>query len=1059
MLTDLAIRRPILTAMASIVLVVLGVMGFLRLGTDMFPNVSIPFVTVVTVYPGAGPLDVEEEVTNVIEDAIAGINGVKGVHSRSAENFSLVFLEFTLETSVDVAVQEVRERVEGIVRDLPDGAERPQVSRFDVRAFPVLVYSVSVGDDPERTRTIAEEVIKPALEQVPGVALVRVLGGRRREIQVRLDPDRLEANGLAAGQVFQRIQQENVSIPAGRFESGPSEVGVRVDGRVATTEDIERIMLGGGTDELLRDLGRTVTALARDGQSGVASLPELDATPIRVRDVGEVIETYAEERVLVRLNGDEAVILEVVKQSGGNSVAVAQAVLAAFERLRSQLPDDARIDLIRDEAEPIMANAHDVERALVIGGFMAVLVILIFLVDWRGTLISAIALPVSVIGTFALMYALGFTLNMVTLLGLALAIGLLIDDSVVVREAITRRLEMGDDPFHAAREGTKEIRLAVLATTLTVCAVFVPVAFMTGMVGQFFFEFGFTVTGAVMISLFVAFTLDPMLSARLVKRRDVHGASKEWAAVRGLKAALDSLDRFYHRVLGWALRHPVITLALGLSAFVGGVALVPVLGSEFIPASDRGRFVVNMRFPAGSSLEESGERALIFERAVLEVEDVIGVQCVVGDDDDTRRVRCNVLCTPKIDRSRTLQDIKDDVRVLLGRVPQAAPTISDVPMLEGLGGDYPPIMIQIRGPEIARLQAHADRVVEELRHVSGTSDVDLRYSPGLPELGVRVDRDRARDRGLSAFDLALQTRLSLNGEVAGTARRGRRNVDIRVMLSEDVRRDPDALSDMLVWGPRGAARLGDVSVIEPRTGPVDIGHEDRQRHISVWSQVVDRPLGDVVRDVRARLDAVAWGEGYSLRYSGMQEDMEESNKAMAMAFALALIFIYIILASQFESLLHPFTIVLSLPLGFVGAMLALMIGRCPLSLPASLGIILLIGLCAKNGILLVDGALQRMRDQALSPAEAMKSAGPRRLRPILMTSAAMIFGMLPTAVAHESGSEFRFPMAVAVIGGVISNTLLTLLVLPVVFVLVERIAAFARRVLRLKPASPGRSNA
>ena len=519
MLTDLAIRRPVFTAMLAVSLVVLGGVSFFRLGTDLFPDVSLPYVTVVTIYPGAGPQDVEEEVTGPIEDAVAGVSGAEQIFSRSGENFSMVWLQFSMETPIDTAVQEVRERVEGVVRDLPDGAERPRVSRFDVRAFPILSYSIAAGHDPERTRELAEDTIKPALEQIPGVALVRVEGGRRREIQVRLDPERLDAHGLAAGQVFQRLQAENINLPAGRFERGPTEFGVRVDATVATAEEVANLIISGGNEEQLRELGRTVAALARGGQTAVASLPESDRTPLRVRDVGEVAETAVEERTVVRLNGSEAVILEVVKQAGANTVEIADAVKAVMARLQRELPDDVRITRIRDDGEPIQANAHDVERGLVLGGLMAVLVILVFLVDWRGTVISALALPVSVIGTFGIMYALGFTLNILTLMGLALAIGLLIDDSVVVRESITRRIELGDDPFTAAREGTREIRLAVLATTLTVCAVFIPVAFMSGLVGQFFKEFGLTVAGAVLLSLLVAFTLDPMLSARMVRQR------------------------------------------------------------------------------------------------------------------------------------------------------------------------------------------------------------------------------------------------------------------------------------------------------------------------------------------------------------------------------------------------------------------------------------------------------------------------------------------------------------------------------------------------------------
>ena len=434
---------------------------------------------------------------------------------------------------------------------------------------------------------------------------------------------------------------------------------------------------------------------------------------------------------------------------------------------------------------------------------------------------------------------------------------------------------------------------------------------------------------------------------------------------------------------------------------------------------------------------------------MLDLDEVRAIQCEVGHDDDVRNVRCNVMCTPKTERTETLENLKEQVRQVLERVPQATFAVSNVPILEGLG-DYPPIMLQVRGPDLDQLQEHAERIAEELEQIPGTSDVDVRHTPGMPELAVRLDRDRVRERGLSARDVALQTRLALHGEVAGKVRRERRNVEIRVMLSEAFRHDPDALEEMLIWGPEGPVPLGDIGEVEPRTGPVGIRHYNRMRQISVSSQVGERPLGEIVADIHARFDEMDWGDDYTLDFRGFQEDMVESNRSMGMALALAMVFIFIILASQFESLIHPLTIVISLPLGFLGAFLALLAWGSAISLPASLGIILLVGLCAKNGILLVDGALQRMRDHGLDAREAMRLAGPRRLRPILMTSAAMIFGMLPTALARESGSEFRFPMAVAVIGGVISNTILTLLVLPVLFVVMDRLGSFFRRLVRLE---------
>ena len=1017
-LSEISIRRPVFTAMLALSLVVLGGLGLSRLGTELFPDVSFPFVTITTVYPGAGPADVEQQVTRPIEDAVAGIDGVEELKSISRDSVSWVFLKFRLSASIDGVTQEARDRVASVRRDLPDEVEEPKVARFDIRAQPVLVYSVSGQAPVERVRQVIEDRVKPVLEQIEGMALVRVEGGRERELRVLLAQEKLDALNLPVAMVFEALKRENVNIPSGYLRRGPLEVGVRIDAQVRSAEQLRQMV--------------------------VYRAPVV-GTPVLLSDVAEVIDGYEEQRVLVRTNGREAVSLEVVKQSGANTLALARKAKTALERLLPTLPDGIDATLLIDGSEVIAENAREVEWAIVFGGAMAVLVILFFLLDVRGTLISALALPTAVIGTFALMYGLGYSLNMMTLMGMSLAIGLLIDDSVVVREAITRRLEAGDEPFLAARRGTAEVGLAVLATSLTICAVFVPVAFMRGMVGQFFKQFGLTVVAAVMLSTFIALTLDPMLSARLSTAR--RPGQRRFLAFAWLEARFAGMERGYRRLLEVALRQRLATIALAIAAVAGAGWLVLRLGFEFLPNEDRAQFIVNLEFPPGTSLEETSARSILAERALLQHPEVVAVNATVGSSNEVRRVRLRVKTTPKLQRKATLDRIKDDVRPLLARLPQVTFAISDLPFIEGIG-DFPPIIMQVTGPEMETLQRHAAKMAEVMATIPGLVDIDVMSSPGLPEISVEIDRDRAREQGLTASDIALQSRLALQGELAGKLfTGGDDDVGIRVSLSEDYRHDPEALAKLRVYGPAGPVLLGDVARLRERSGPAEIERDNRQRRIAIHAFTEGRPLGKIVDELHRKLDRIDWGPGYSLRYQGMQEEMAESNADFALALALSLLFIYMVLASQFESLAHPLTIVLSLPLSFIGAFCALAFAGRAVGLSANIGLILLMGLSAKNGILLVDGAIQRMRAQRISPEAAMLQAGPRRLRPILMTSAAMALGMLPTALARGAGAEFRAPMALAVVGGVLSNTLLTLVVVPVIYVGMERAGRAVRRVV------------
>jgi multidrug efflux pump subunit AcrB len=659
-LSDVAIRRPVFTGMMSLTLLVLGVLGYRRLGTDLYPDVSFPFVTITTAWPGASPEDVEESVTRRIEDAVSSIPGIKTVTSWSREDVSMVFIEFQLSVALGEAVQNVRDKTGIAQGDLPSTARAPVIAQYDVSAQPVLVFSAASEDDPIALREKLDDLVRPRLEQLDGVAAVRILGGGEPEISVELSRDRLAALGLAPDAVFERIRGEHLDLPGGDYPAGPGEVGIRVRGE-------------------FRDVG-ALRAMP------VATAP--DGSLVRLADVALVRRGAKDPRTLVRTNGVEAVAVEVVKQAGGNSAAVANAVKALLPALEREQRFQAQV--LVDQSTLIEANAHEVWIAIYFGGAMAVLIILLFLLDLRGTFISALALPTSVMGTLFAMWAMGFSINQLTLLGLSLAIGLLIDDAVVVRESITRRLERGDPPARAASEGTHEIALAVMATTFTLVAVFVPVAFMQGITGQFFRQFGLTITVAVLISLFVAFTLDPMLSARLARARAPGEARRDGALVVRIRGGFAAMDRLYARTLGWVLRHRLVTFSAAALLFAASLAIGGMLGSEFMAKEDRNQLIVNLEYPPGTSLATSSLRSAALEREVQALPGVVAVYATVGYMEDTRMVRWRVNLVDKNLRAEGSDEVKDRIRAVLARDARLRTrSVSDPPMIGGSATSRP----------------------------------------------------------------------------------------------------------------------------------------------------------------------------------------------------------------------------------------------------------------------------------------------------------------------------------------------------------------------------------
>jgi len=1017
-LSDVSIRRPVFTTMMSVFLVVLGLVGLSRLGTDLFPDVSFPFVTITCVYPGAGPSEIESGVVKPIEDSIAGINGIDAVQSFSRDNFGLIFAQFKLSASLDKATQDVRDKVAAIQNQLPKDAQAPRVVAVDVQASPVVTYAVSAKDMPsQELRQLIKDQLEPQLAQVAGVAEVRVTGGDTREIRVDIDVNKAKAAGIAPGQIAERIGMENLNLPAGRLDLGPSELNVRTLGQFSNVDEIAALPIA-------------------KSQSGAQ---------VRLDEIAHVVDGVADRRAIARLNGKESVIVEVVKRPGENTVQVAKGVKKMMAQLEPQIGHGFHGSLIIDQSLLIEANTHEVWVALLFGGLMAILIILMFLLDLRGTMISALALPTSVIGTFFAMYLLDYSLNQMTLLALSLAIGLLIDDAVVVREAITHRLEQGEDPHEAASKGTKDVALAVLATTLALVAVFIPVAFMPGMVGQFFKQFGLTMSCAVLISLFVSFTLDPMLSARLVKKRVKGQARNENAVAAFFRRSFEATERFYGATLRWVIAHKGKTaiaalLVVGLSGF----AAYKRLAGDFVVPEDRSQFLVELKLPEGSSLQESSDRAAEAEAIIRKVPEVSDIYTIVGAaqavfSSDTNTARLRVMTVPREKRDRYVAAIRDEARGLLEKSMPATVKANFIepPVIEGLG-DFFPIMLTIMGPDFATLQKEAERVAGILREIPNAHDVRIVSNPPKTELGIAIDRARANDVDLTSAMLAMQLRLAMNGAEVGKLREGSRETPIVVRLTEADRSTPEALKWLDVFTPKGVRAVNDIATFQMKDVPSTIEHFNRQRRIMVIVGTISGGLSEVATQLRDRLEAAPVPAGYSVHYDGMMKVMGEQFEALILAGVLALVFVYMVLASQFESFKHPITIIVSVPLALIGAMWSLILTGYTLTIGATIGFILLVGLVTKNAILLVDGTLQNLR-AGDDLDTALLKAGPRRLRPILMTSVAMAIGMVPTAIGKGQGFEFRAPMAIAVIGGVITSTFLTLLVVPIVFAFFERL--------------------
>ncbi|MBI5716666.1 MAG: efflux RND transporter permease subunit [Burkholderiales bacterium] len=1039
-MTRVSINNPVFATMIMVALTVLGLFAYAKLGVEQMPDVAPPVAFIDVRYPGASPEAVEREITKLVEEAVNSIAGVKRIMSRSFEGRSQNSVEFSLNADMARAMQDVRDRIAAVQAAFPRDAKAPLISRFDnENSSPVVNMAlISPTRSARELSMLGEYTVGKRLQRVEGVARVDINGLQQREVRIDLDPARLRAYGVTPGQIAAALREANADEPVGLLTNPVQDTLLRVEGRVRDPRQFQGVVVA-----------------HRNG------------LPLTLADLGTLVEREREPDTMARINGQRAINFNIFKQQDANIVATGEAVKAAMEEIRKSLPPDVELRLIYANSDFVKGSLNGLQTTLVEGALLTVAIVFLFLHSWRSTVITGLTLPIAVISSFIAVHAFGFTLNFMTMMALSLCIGLLIDDAIVVRENIVRHVAMGKDHHTAAREGTDEIGLAVMATTFAICAVFVPVAFMGGIVGKFFFPFGITVVVAVLVSLFVSFTLDPMLSSVWRDPPSAH-LKKIWGighAIRATDRGMDALHGLYERLIRWAFstrrwtlplpawgrpfdsanrrdasqprrwRRATLTprgavLGAGVLSFVAALALAPLVGTEFIPQTDQGFTQLSIRMSTGSSLERSDAKVRQVEEIVAGFPEVRNVATSVGGTGNglsvgRNQASINIGLVDRKDRKRTQKQVEDAIRE----------KIAGIPGIEISVGFDRPIYVAILGSDSEGLAQLAREFAEKVRAIPGITDVELSVKPGLPTYAVRIRPGAVREIGLTAPQLASSLRAYVNGEVATYwTTPGGDQVEVLLRLPETQRERVDQLRGLPVAFARDGTpiTLDSVATIEPVVNPEVIRRQNLQRREAIFAGVKGRPSGDVGNDVQKLIKATSLPPGYSFDLGGATREQQEAFAAMLGAMALAVIFIYIVLASQFGSFLQPVAIMASLPLSLIGVMLALLFWRSTLNVFSMIGLVMLMGLVTKNAILLVDFA-NHGRKAGATVADALLQAGLIRMRPIIMTTAAMVFGMLPLALALNDGGEIQAPMGRAIIGGVITSTLLTLVVVPVLY--------------------------
>jgi len=1065
--TRVSIGNPVMATMVMLAFVVLGAFSYQRLAVDQFPNIDFPTVVIVMDYPGASPEIVESEVTKKVEEAVNTVAGISTLYSRSYEGTSVVIVEFNLDVDGRKAADDVREKVSLIRPLLRDEVKEPRISRFDPQSVPIFNVAVlsddsaatgvaptkadavigaapgaspatgagtSTGRTPQELTTWATQVLQKRLENVRGVGAVSVVGGISRQINLYVKPAALEALGISVDQIVAAVRSENQEMPLGAIRSRDQERVVQINARLKRPEDF-----------------RDIVVTRRGGQ------------PVRLWQVADVVDGPQEVESLALYNGQRTVLLSVQKSQGENTIEVVDGLYKALAAAKPLMPPGVKVEVNRDNSRSIRVSVANVKRTLFEGAALTVLIVFLFLNSWRSTVITGLTLPIALIGTFLFMYLFGFTINVITMMALSLCVGLLIDDAIVVRENIVRHVQMGASAHDAALAGTQEIGLAVMATTFSIVAVFLPIGFMGGIVGKFFHEFGLTIVAAVLISMFVSFTLDPMLSSiwNDPQAHGVHHGPPVTRYDRTIGRVTAVFDRFtqwlgdaYQGILGWSLRHKLPTLGIALATFVGSFFIIPVLGAEFVPKADFSETQLNFYTPVGSSLELTETRAKQIDAVLRELPEVRYTVTTINSGQAAGKIygATYVRLADRHERQRGVNELIVPLRERLARIPGI--TVTNIGVTDLGGGKS--LQFSIQGTDLGELERLSKTIMTKLAAIPGLVDLDSTLKPDKPTVAIEVRRDAAADAGLNVNMLANSLRTLVAGTLVGNWRApDGENYDVNVRLTPDSRNEIADLQRMPINvsaaadGSARVVRLSQVADVRAATGPNQINRRDLNREINVDANAFGRSSGDVSADIRKVLDEVSWPPGYRYSFGGSTKNMNESFAYAVGALGLAVIFIYMILASQFRSFLQPLALMSSLPLTLIGVVLALLVFRSTLNMFSIIGVVMLMGLVTKNAILLIDFAIRARRGEdgqaPLAREAALLHAARVRLRPILMTTLAMIFGMVPLAFAITEGSEQRAPMGQAVIGGVITSSLLTLVVVPVVYCYLDDLGRWAAR--------------
>ncbi|MBI5901882.1 MAG: efflux RND transporter permease subunit [Deltaproteobacteria bacterium] len=1005
-LYEVCVKRPVFTTMLISALVVLGLASLRELGVDIFPKVDLPTVTVTTRLEGASPEEIESQITKRIEETINTINGIDELRSTTIEGQSQIFATFVLEKDINVAANEVREKVSTILSDLPPGTDSPVIEKFDPDAAPVMSIVVSGRRSEREITEIADKKIKRQIETIKDIGAITLVGDRKREIQIFVDPHRLAAYNISIAAVKDALRRQNVEVPGGRITWKGHEEGLRTMGRIEQVQDFSSLIVA-----------------------------DVKGAPLRLKDIGYVLDGEEEPRTLSRLDGDNAVSLLVRKQSGTNTVEVAEGVKAKLKEIGAALPPDIRIQVVTDQSRFIKKSVSNVEEHLVLGAALASLIILLFIRNLRAAAIAALAIPASIIGTFTLLRFMGFTLNSMTLLALSVCTGIVIDDAIIVLENIFRHMdEENRSPMDAAVYGTKEIALAVMATTLSLVVIFLPVAFMSGLVGRFWKSFGLTAAFAIMLSLLVSFTLTPMLSSRFLK------PGKEGA---GHKTSLfySKLESWYIALLAWCLRHRLTVTAACIAMLVSVAPLGKMVKSEFVVDDDMSEFEVIVETPPGSSLERSDAILRGLEARVARIPEVerlfttIGVrgQYMSNVTDASIYVGLKHLSL----RQRSQNEIMNEVRGMLKGYPDLRVGVQTINLISGGGFKATPFNLVLRGPELSRLDEYSEAIIKKLKSIPGFVDTDTGQSLRHPELQVHIDRKKASDLGVRVEAIASSLRTMVGGEKVSFYREGDDQYNVRLRLLPSYRKDASTISELTVPDGRGGlVSLDNLATLTPGVSPGQIDRYAQERQITIISNLYDLPLGSAITAANKVIAGMNIPADYGISYLGRGKLMKEAFFNFLLAFILSLAFIYMVLAAQFESFVHPVTIMVSIFLSIPFGILSIILANNTLNIYSIMGMFILIGVVKKNAILQIDYT-NTLRATGMERFEAQLEANRVRLRPILMTTLAIIAGMLPITLGRGDGSASRASMSIVIVGGQALCLLVTLVAVPVVYSLFD----------------------